>query len=202
MQEFGDADRGAAVCVRHDDRIERRRWIAQFLGEFGQDSRLGVRLIARNPWYSAAAILTLAIGIGGNTAVFSMANALLFKPLPVQAPRELARVRAGESQMSWLNYRDLAERNHVFSDMVAHRRVVAGMGVVAVPVRLWGEQTSANYFSVLGVPAALGRTYMPFDTRRDLVVLLTTPADAFWRRSIRCWASVTAQWSLVPESSG
>ena len=122
LQEFGDAEEGAAGCVRHGDRIERRRWIAQFLGEFGQDSRLGVRLIARNPWYSAAAILTLAIAIGGNTAVFSLANALLFKPLPVPAPRELARVRAGESQMSWLNYRDLAERNHVFSDLVAHRR--------------------------------------------------------------------------------
>lgn len=177
LQEFGDAEEGAAGCVRHGDRIERRRGIAQFLGECGQDSRLGVRLLARNPWYSAAAILTLAIAIGGNTAVFSLTNALLFKPLPVPAPRELARVRAGESQMSWLNYQDLAERNHVFSDLVAHRRVIAGMGGAAAPVRLWGEQTSANYFTVLGVSAALGRTYMPFDTRRDLVVL----ADHVWR---------------------
>jgi predicted permease len=177
LREFGNSKLGAVACIRHSDRIERRRWVSRILGEYRQDIVLGVRLIARNPWYSGAAILTLAVAIGGNTAIFSVVNALLFKPLPVQAPQELARVRAGESRMSWLNYQDLAERNHVFSDVVAHRRVVAGMAVRGVPVRSWGEQTTSNYFSGLGVPAALGRTYMPFDTRRDLVVL----AHHLWR---------------------
>ena len=169
--EFGDSEAGARVCIRHESRIERRRWVSQTAGEFRQDTMLGVRLIARNPWHAAAAILTLAVAIGGNTAIFSVANALLFKPLPVMAPQELALVRAGESQMSWLNYQDLAARNSVFSAMVAHRRIVAGLSTGAESVRLMGEQTTANYFGVLGVPAALGRTYMPFDTRRDFVVL-------------------------------
>ena len=171
LKEFGNLESGTTACVTHDDRLERRRWIAQTAGEFRQDTVLGIRLIARNPWYAAAAILTLAIAIGGNTAIFSVANALLFKPLPVTASHELALVRAGESQMSWLNYQDLAERNRVFAAMVAHRRVVAGLATGAAPVRLWGEQTTANYFSVLGIPAALGGTYMPSDNRHDVVVL-------------------------------
>jgi putative ABC transport system permease protein len=177
LTEFGDPASGAKGCIRHEVRIERRRWLAQTVSEFRQDMLLGIRLIARNPWYSTAAILTLAVAISGNTTIFSVANALVFKPLPVVASHELALVRAGESQMSWLNYQDLVERNRVFSAMVAHRRIVAGLATGAAPARLWGEQTSANYFSVLGVPAALGRTYMPFDTRRDLVVL----ADHTWR---------------------
>jgi predicted permease len=171
LHEFGNGASGAAVCIRHGDRIERRRWAARILAECRQDTILGIRLIARNPWYSGVAILTLAVAIGGNTAIFSVANALLFKPLPAQASQELARVRAGQSQISWPNVQDLAGRNRVFSDVVAHRRWIAGLASGGVPVRFWGEQTTTNYFSVLGIPAAVGRTYMPFDTRRDLVVL-------------------------------
>jgi hypothetical protein len=96
-REFGDVEAGARVCISHDNRIERRRSIARFLGECRQDARLGIRLIARSPWQSGAAIVTLAVAIGGNTAIFSVANALLFKPLPVRAPHELAAVHAGES---------------------------------------------------------------------------------------------------------
>ncbi len=171
LREFGDADAGARVCIAHGNRIERRRSIARFVGECRQDARLGFRLLARNPWQSGAAILTLAVAIGGNTAIFSLANALLLKPLPVRAPHELAAVHAGESQMSWLNYHELAARNSVFSDTVAHRRMVAGVATGDVPVRSWGDQTTTNYFRALGVSAALGRTYMPWDSRRDLVVL-------------------------------
>jgi predicted permease len=171
LQEFGDSESGGGACIRHEDRIERRRRVTQILSEFRQDAVLGVRLIARNPWYSATAILTLAVTIGANTAIFSVASALLLKPLPVAASHELARVRAGQSQISWLNYRDLVERNRVFSEMVAHRRLVAGLATRSTPVRLWGEQTTVNYFDVLGIRAAIGRTYMPFDSRRDLVVV-------------------------------
>jgi predicted permease len=171
VREFGDAEAGARVCLTYDTRIERRRSIARFLGECRQDARLGIRLIARNPWQSGAAIVTLAVAIGGNTAIFSVVNALLFTPLPVRAPHELVAVHAGESRMSWPDYQELAARNTVFAATVAHRRVVAGLAGGDAPARSWGEQTTINYFSVLGVPAALGRTYMPWDSRRDLVVL-------------------------------
>ena len=174
LREFGNAATGAAGCVAEDDRVERRRHVARLAGELKQDLTLGVRLIGRNPWFSIAAILTLAVAIGGNTAIFSILNAVLFKALPVAAPHELARIRGGQSQMSWPNFRDLAERagrNAVFADAVAQRRLVAGLATDTTPSKLWGEQTTTNYFTVVGVHAALGRTYTPADTRRDMVVL-------------------------------
>src|SRR5688572_13239660 len=165
-REFGDVRSSLEEGLRHELRIERRRLMARLLGDFGQDVRLGVRLLVRSPGLSAAAILTLTIAIAGNTAVFSVANALLFKPVPVAAPQELARIRAGQSQMSWPNYQDLRERTSVFAELTAHRRLRVGLGGLdALPIRLEAEQTSLNFFDTLRVPAALGRTYDPTEPR-------------------------------------
>jgi predicted permease len=177
-REFGDLRSSIEQGVRHERRLERRRVISRMLGDFRQDVRLGVRLLVRSAGPSAAAILTLAVAIAGNTATFGVANALLFKPVPVTAPQELARVRAGQSQMSWPSYQDLRERTHVFSDLVAHRRLQVGLSSQdALPLRLAGEQTSSNFFDALRVPPRLGRTYGQGDPRRDVVVL----ADHTWR---------------------
>ena len=121
-REFGDLRSTLEHGLRHERRLERRRLLSRLLADFRLDVRLGVRLIARSPGVSAAAILTLAVAVAGNTAIFSVANALLFKPVPVAAPGELARVRAGQSQMSWRNYQDLRERTDVFAELVSHRR--------------------------------------------------------------------------------
>src|SRR5262245_55006745 len=106
-REFGDLKAGLEDGLRHRLRLERQRFLSRLLGDFRLDIKLGLRLIARSPGLSAAAILTLAVAVAGNTAIFSVANALLFKPVPVAAPGELGRVRAGQSQMSWRNYQDL-----------------------------------------------------------------------------------------------
>jgi putative ABC transport system permease protein len=178
MREFGDLRSSLEDGVRHERQLERRRLVSRLLGDFRQDVRLGVRLIARNPGLSAAAILTLAVAVAGNTAVFSVANALMFKPVPVAIPQELARVRAGQSQMSWPTYQDLRERTNVFSELVAHRRLRVGLSSLdALPVRLEGEQTSLNFFDTLRVSPTLGRTYGPGEPRRDVVVL----ANHTWR---------------------
>ncbi|MPY86805.1 MAG: FtsX-like permease family protein [Luteitalea sp.] len=177
LREFGNQASGARACVRHDDRIERRRRIAQFAGELRQDATFGLRLIGRSPGFAAVAIVTLAVAIGANTAIFTVVNALLLKPLPVAAPHEVVRVRAGQSQMSWPNYEDIRDRNDVFSGVAAHRRFDAGLATRDMPVRLTGELTSVNYFSILGIPAALGRPFTPDESRRDVLVL----ADHAWR---------------------
>jgi predicted permease len=146
--------------------------------EFRQDLRLAVRLLARSPGFSTAAILTLAVAIGGNTALFSVANALLFKPTPIRAPQDVMRVRGGASHISWPDYEDLRDRTNVFSQFAAHRRLrVALTSADGLPTRLEGEQTSFNFFDTLGVTPALGRSYAAGDVRRDVVVL----ADHTWR---------------------
>lgn len=179
-RELGAVDRAVADCARSGQRLERRRTLARVTGELRQDLVYGARLIARGPGIAAAAILTLAIAIGANTAIFSVVNALLFKPIPVAAPEQLSRVQTGESQTSWPNYVDLRTRSRaggVFRDLIAHRMLAVSLAGGPTPERLTGELTSPNYLQVLGVPPAIGRIFDDADTDRDVVVL----ADHLWR---------------------
>ena len=147
------------------------------IDDLRRDVTFGLRLIARHPGVSTIAIATLAVAIGANTAVFTLVNALLFTPLPVAAPHALARIDTGQNQVSWPNYQDIRAGNTAFTDVVAHRMAMAGLQAAGGPVRLRGEATSSNFFSVLGVAPALGRTFTAADSRLDLVVL----ADHVWR---------------------
>ena len=190
VREFGDLKASIEQGERHERRLERRRVVSRVLGDFRQDVRLAVRLLVRHAGPSAAAILTLAVAIAGNTATFSVANALLFKPLPVTAPQELARVRAGQSHMAWPSYQDLRERTDVFADLVAHRRLRVGLSSPdGLPTRFEGEQTSLNYFDTIGVPPRVGRTYGAVEPRRDVVVL----ADHTWRARFGADPSITGR---------
>jgi predicted permease len=178
VREFGNLTASIAQGERHERRLERRRLLSRVVGDLRQDIRLAVRLLLRHPGPSAAAILTLAVAIAGNTATFSVANAMFFKPVPVTAPEELARVRAGQSQMSWPAYQDLRERTTVFAELAAHRRLRIGLSAAdGLPIRLEGEQTSLNYFEAIRVRPRLGRAYGQDEARRDVVVL----ADHTWR---------------------
>ena len=176
-REFGDRRTGEEGCAVTGVRIERKRRLVQLVEEMRQDVVFGLRQIALNPGMAAVAIGTLAIAMAANTAIFSVVNALVLKPLPVAAPDELARIKAGETQMAWANYNDIRRANTVFSDLAAYRRVVLGLSSGDRPVRLLGQRTSSNFFSVLGVNPAIGRSYTPVDSHSSLVVL----SDRVWR---------------------
>src|SRR5258708_12686318 len=90
-----------------------------------QDLVVSLRRLRKSPGFAAAAILTLALGIGANTTIFSAVNALIFRPLPVERPDELVylNIRAFKTELpvlSFPNYRDIRDRNDVFSDLVAY----------------------------------------------------------------------------------
>ncbi len=185
------APHGARDGRRHDDyreagvklsparRVSRTRQggTVRLLDSIRRDVIAGARLLVRTPGFSATAIATLAVAIGANTAVFAVVNALLFKPTPVARPHELGRVDTGPSLTSWLNYEDIRSRNDAFVDVLASRRATTTLSTSGVPEELNGQFTSVNFFSLLGVPAALGRTYTAADTRSDLVVL----SNHVWR---------------------
>jgi predicted permease len=139
---------------------------------------LGIRLLARYPGFSAVSIATLAVAIGGNTAVFTIVNALLLTPPPVAEPARLARVDTGQSLTSWPIYEDIRDRAGVFSGVAAYRLASMSMPANGTAITLRGQITSANFLSVLGVPAALGRTYAVEDTDLDRIVL----AHHVWRQ--------------------
>ena len=169
---------------------------AEHLAILKQDTTYAVRALRRAPAFSLAAILTLAIGIGATTALFTILNAFLFRPLPVERPGELVSVATLDRHIELphgLSLRDLEDyrsHNAAFSDLVGCMplRAALNSGGGAEPIAV--EAVTGNYFSVLGVPPALGRVIGSAEGRAqgDAPVLVLT--YDFWRRRFAGDASV------------
>jgi predicted permease len=130
-----------------------------------EDFRYALRVLLKSPGFTVVAVLTLALGIGANTAVFSIVNALILRPLPVERPSELIfleNARYGPSQ-SFPNYRDLRDRNHVLAGLVGYRMAPMELETDRGAQRIWGYLATGNYFDILGVKPALGRFFHQSD---------------------------------------
>ena len=131
-----------------------------------QDLRYGFRTLLKNPGFAAVAILSLALGIGANTAIFSFVNAILLRPLPVTNPDELMFVFSGRSDSpfitaSYPDYVDFRDRNDVFTDMACFSGVAASLASDDRADLVQGAIVSGNYFDVLGVKPIQGRAFSP-----------------------------------------
>lgn len=130
-----------------------------------QDLRYGLRMLMKSPLISAIAVLSLGLGIGANTAIFSLLDRTLLQPLPgVEEPGELVSVYAkmpwsDYSSLSYLEYRDFKEANDVFTDLVAYYPVPLDLETDRAPQRIAGQGITANYLSTLGVNLAMGRNF-------------------------------------------
>lgn len=151
-----------------------------------QDIRFGVRGLAARPGFTAIALLALALGIGANTAVFSLIHAVLLQPLPFRDGDQLVSLDTthedGTRQSySILDFEDVRERNRVFDGIAGFAGFSATLTGNGEPVRLQGVGFSAGFFEVLGTRAAVGRVPLPEDERptSSASLLLT---DALWRR--------------------
>ena len=146
------------------------------------------RRLRSSPGFTAAAILTLALGIGANTTIFSLVNAVVFRPFGVDRQQELVslNVRTSKTEfptLSYPDYKDYRDRNTVLSGLAAYRMMAMNMSRAgAGNVRLWGYEVSGNYFDMLGVRAIRGRVLHPEDDVKrgghPLAVI-----------SYRCWQS-------------
>jgi predicted permease len=131
------------------------------------DFRYGIRQLLKHPAFTILAVTSLALGIGANTAIFSLVNAVLLRPLPVKEPSQLVVVDGtlhngtDFSIQSYLNYKDYRDRNDVFSGVIAYRFVVISLSHNGNNERAWGLLVSGNYFDVLGVKPILGRGFLP-----------------------------------------
>ena len=177
LREFGDVSRASDTLVKLDGRVNRQRGLSRLAAELQQDVSYGLRLIGRNKGFSGTAIVTLALAIGGNVALFAIVNALFLQPLPIPSPETLMRVYTGESRVSWLNFEDIRQRNTVFSDVIAQRDTAMSMAGEPLPVQITAGVVSTNYFSVLGIRPFLGRPFQPDDRRPDVVLL----SERMWR---------------------
>ena len=161
-----------------------------------QDLRYGARQLARSPGFTAVAVLTLALGIGANTAIFSVVHSLLLEPLPYRQPDRLVvvwehnRPRARETNtISPANFLDWREQNTVFEQMAAFVDIRANLTGVADPEELPAQLVTVELFPLLGVEAAHGRVFAAEEGVRgqDRVVLLS---DGLWRRRFNADAGV------------
>jgi predicted permease len=168
--------------------------ILGWLESFMQDVRYGVRSLAKNPGFAAVAILTLALGIGANTAIFSVVNGVLLKPLPFDHPEQIVWFQDVQPKLSnaplsareFIAYRD---QNHSFSEIAALRPLnftLTGMGSAQ---RLRGGVVTSRYFQLLRIAPALGRDFTDADGKPGAprVALLT---NGFWQSQFGADAGV------------
>src|SRR6266446_4262735 len=131
-----------------------------------KDMRFAVRSLLKRPAFTAIALVTLALGIGANTAIFSLVNTVLLRSLPVPQPEQIVSVALrGTNEpllaFSYPNYKDFRDRNQVLSGLLAYRFVPLSLSREGNNERVWGYEVSGNYFEVLAVHAIKGRTFLP-----------------------------------------
>ena len=147
-----------------------------------QDIRYGARMLMKNPGFMIVAVITLALGIGANTAIFSMVDAFLLRPLPVADPEQITVLASQQkqgnfvTQFSVADYRDIQNQTSgVFSDVFAYQFGLDGLSVDGKADRIMTNYVSGNYFSALGLKPALGRFILPSEgdvLGRDPVMVL------------------------------
>ena len=155
-----------------------------------QDLRYGLRMLIKNPGLTFVAVLSLSLGIGANSAIFSLVDALLLRPLPVEKPEQLVAITTsdyhgtyphGLSYPDFVDYRDRAE---AFSGVIAFSPLPLNLRSGEQNERVWGIMASGNYFDVLGVRAVVGRTFLPEEDKTAGTHPVAVVSYSFWQRKM------------------
>jgi predicted permease len=151
-----------------------------------QDIKLSLRILKKNPIFTAIVVLTLALGIGANVAIFSVVNGVLLNPLPYPDPEQLVLITQSKPEfemaaMPYPNFLDLQKENKTFSSMAIFRRHTFGMFDAGGSESIEGRHVSADFFTVLGVEPLLGRTFMSHEDKRESQPVVVISAN-FWQR--------------------
>ena len=178
LRQFGGIEQMKEA--HRDDRSV--RWIENLI----KDVRYGLASLRREPVFAIVAIAVLALGIGANTAVFSIVDAVLLKPLPFPNPERIVRMwestPTGVNSTTALNFVELRRRLHTFDAFSAEVDVNATAEIGGEPVRLQGRRVSANHFDVFGVAPMLGRTFAPEEDQPGAANVLIISHAAWQQR--------------------
>jgi predicted permease len=150
-----------------------------------QDLRFAARSLRKNPGFTLVTAFSLALGIGANTTIFSLVNALLVRPLPIADPARLVRVGSSIGGQDFLpvslpEYRELTNQNQVFDGLAAHTPSELSLSTGGDAQIAWGETVSTNYFDVLGVHPILGRSFSAEDGDAAASAPLVVMSHALW----------------------
>ena len=181
QREFGN------VTLLNED--SRNIWSFRRVEQFLQDVRYGARMLRKSPGFTIVAILTLALGIGANTAIFSLVNGILLRPLPYSQPHRLVAITDSYSQGSIVAMQKILKTMDLGGYLEGAEFNLTGRGE---PSRLYGTSVSANTFSILDAKPALGRIFVAGEDHpgNDNVVILS---NAFWQKILGSDPNVVGQ---------
>jgi predicted permease len=164
------------------------------------DLLFGARMLLKKPSFTLIAVSTLALGVGANTAIFSVTDKLLIRSLPVKAPQQLVLVNSVSvsphfvsNAFSYPEFSDYRAQNQVLSGLLAFTRTRLELTTKGRIERITGEYVSGNYFDVLGVGAALGRTFSPEEDRAPGTQPVVVVSDSFWRKRYGAASNLVGQ---------
>jgi predicted permease len=160
---------------------------ANLLADLWQDLRYGIRMLAKNPGFTIVAVAALALGIGANTAIFSVVNSVLLRPLPFKDPNQLVMVWEDATHLDFpkntpspANFLDWQRQNSVFAGMAAMAPASFNLTGTGEPERLDGRRVSANLFHLLGIQPQIGRAFRPEEDAPGTRVAILS--DGLWQR--------------------
>jgi predicted permease len=166
-------------------RSEQNNRLSQWIQEFRQDVRYSVRMLIKNPGFTILVVVCLALGIGATSAIFSLANTLLFRELPIDKPNEVVAINRGAGlgpPASYLDYKDYRDNNKSFSGITATSTTPINFSNGEQTETILGEIVTGNYFTVLGINAASGRTFLPEEDMHRGANPVAVISHHFWER--------------------
>jgi predicted permease len=178
------------VGLAKDD--SRSAWIYRWMDDLAKDVRFGIRMLLKNRGFSAIAVLSLALGFGLNTTIFTVVNAVLLNPLPVRDVSRLVQLDTVDSKtkvtqanvakmgMSFPNFQDYRRQNEVFTDLAAWQALPLTWSGGAEPKQVQSYLVSANYFDVLGLTPAAGRFFLPDEDTKPNSNTVVVISYALW----------------------
>ena len=164
------------------------------MGSVWQDLKYGFRTLTRSPGFTLVAVISLALGIGANTSIFTLTNAVFLNPLPVRESSRVIQVftvdhatttsvaNVTRTSMSWLNFKDFRDQNRVFSSFTAYIPLGATLTGRGDPRPETVMLASANYFDTLGIKPLLGRTFFPDEDRLEGGNAVVVLSYSMWMR--------------------
>jgi predicted permease len=191
----GEAPRQAEQAARRDfgnvalvNEVTRDNWAWTWLERLLQDVRYGVRMLAKAPAYTAIAMLTLGLGIGLNTALFSVIKGVLLNPLPFPHADELVGIHENKANfeggsLSYPNFLDWQKDNHTFTAMAIARAYAFSLTGLGDAEQVNAEFVSSDFFPLLGVTPIMGRTFAPGEDRVGGAPIALV-SEGFWRRKL------------------
>lgn len=170
-----------------------------------QDLRLGLRMLLKNPGFTAVVVLTLALGIGANVALFSVVNGVLLNPLPFPEPEQLVTLDQSKPNFDmgaipYPNFLDLQKENRTFSAMSISRGFGFSLIGAGEAERVSARLVSADFFSVFGVQPALGRTFAPGEDEPGAAPLVVISAN-LWQRKLSAAPDVVGKGMTLDDKS-